>query len=285
MKKANMSGLFIVMAVVGMLFINSSSFASGDGHGNNNGPQSSSNIVVNANPDVSNINKVNTHVDVINKSSQDQMQGQLQGQMQGQGQKQGIMDSGNSHASGGSSDQTQSQSVQDSGNSTANASGGSSNQTQQANNTGNAQSVNFSTPRAHHNTPSAALFVPMPTAVCQQTIGAAGMMPGVGFSVSGSYTNENCEQLELAKALASIGQLGASLEIMCASKHGNKAALCRDVNNSNKPQDVEVQPVASNVAVNVHQTNTIVASQSITTESVSGVGEWKRVNGSWEFVR
>lgn len=285
MKKANMSGLFIVMAVVGMLFINSSSFASGDGHGNNNGPQSSSNIVVNANPDVSNINKVNTHVDVINKSSQDQMQGQLQGQMQGQGQKQGIMDSGNSHASGGSSDQTQSQSVQDSGNSTANASGGSSNQTQQANNTGNAQSVNFSTPRAHHNTPSAALFVPMPTAVCQQTIGAAGMMPGVGFSVSGSYTNENCEQLELAKALASIGQLGASLEIMCASKHGNKAALCRDVNSANKSQDVEVQPVASNVAVNVHQTNTIVASQSITTESVSGVGEWKRVNGSWEFVR
>ena len=284
MKKANMSGLFIVMAVVGMLFINSSSFASGNE--NSNGPQSSSSIVVNANPDVSNINKVNTHVDVINKSSQDQMQGQLQGQMQGQGQKQGIMDSGNSHASGGSSDQTQSQSVQDSGNSTANASGGSSNQTQQANNTGNAQSVNFSTPRAHHNTPSAALFVPMPTAVCQQTIGAAGMMPGVGFSVSGSYTNENCEQLELAKALASIGQLGASLEIMCASKHGNKAALCRDVNNSNKPQDVEVQPVASNVATNnVHQTNTIVASQSITTESVSGVGEWKRVNGSWEFVR
>lgn len=283
MKKANMSGLFIVMAVVGMLFINSSSFASGNE--NSNGPQSSSSIVVNANPDVSNINKVNTHVDVINKSSQDQMQGQLQGQMQGQGQKQGIMDSGNSHASGGSSDQTQSQSVQDSGNSTANASGGSSNQTQQANNTGNAQSVNFSTPRAHHNTPSAALFVPMPTAVCQQTIGAAGMMPGVGFSVSGSYTNENCEQLELAKALASIGQLGASLEIMCASKHGNKAALCRDVNNSNKPQDVEVQPVASNVAVNVHQTNTIVASQSITTESVSGVGEWKRINGSWEFVR
>lgn len=281
--KANMSGLFIVMVVVGMLFINSSSFASGNE--NSNGPQSSSSIVVNANPDVSNINKVNTHVDVINKSSQDQMQGQLQGQMQGQGQKQGIMDSGNSHASGGSSDQTQSQSVQDSGNSTANASGGSSNQTQQANNTGNAQSVNFSTPRAHHNTPSAALFVPMPTAVCQQTIGAAGMMPGVGFSVSGSYTNENCEQLELAKALASIGQLGASLEIMCASKHGNKAALCRDVNNSNKPQDVEVQPVASNVAVNVHQTNTIVASQSITTESVSGVGEWKRVNGSWEFVR
>lgn len=282
--KVNMSGLFVVMAVVGMLFINSSSFASGNE--NNNGPQSSSNIVVNANPDVSNINKVNTHVDVINKSSQDQMQGQLQGQMQGQGQKQGIMDSGNSHANGGSSDQTQSQTVQDSGNSTANANGGTSNQTQQANNTGNDQSVNFNTPRAHHNTPSAALFVPMPTAVCQQTIGAAGMMPGVGFSVSGSYTNENCEQLELAKALASIGQLGASLEIMCASKHGNKAALCRDVNNSNKQQNVEdPKSVTSNVANNTQQTQMIVASQSITTETVSGPGEWKRINGSWEFVR
>ena len=73
---------------------------------------------------------------------------------------------------------------------------------------------------------------------------------------------------------------------MCASKHGNKDALCRDVNSANKSQDVESKQVSESVATNnAHQTNTIVASQSITTESVSGVGEWKRVNGSWEFVR
>lgn len=104
---------------------------------------------------------------------------------------------------------------------------GNSYQEQQANNAGNSQYMVTNYPK---NTPSTALFVPAPTSICQQTIGVSGMMPGMGLSISGSYTNENCERLEVAKALASIGQLHASLEIICSSKHANVATVCRDIN-------------------------------------------------------
>lgn len=90
--------------------------------------------------------------------------------------------------------------------------------------------LSINNPKQYRNTPSAALFVPNPTATCQNVIGGAGMMPGVGFSISGSYTNANCERMEVAKTLMAMSQMEAAVQIVCKSEHAQDTDLCLDVN-------------------------------------------------------
>lgn len=107
--------------------------------------------------------------------------------------------------------------------------GSQQNQKASANNQGNAQTVNNSAPKQHHNTPSMATFIPMPTAPCMATIGGSGAGAGFGFSLSGSYINENCEILETSKAFAAMGERQAALEIACSGKHGVNSTLCQGI--------------------------------------------------------
>ena len=252
------------LLALSMICMSSVAFASGNGGSEHSGGGDST--VFNYQSSAWN----NQQTTVVNPLNQHQTQGQNQGQDQFQGQSQNVNDSGNSSSSSGAS----AGSASDQG------------QSQSANNAGNAQNVNFQTnvPRQHHNTPSAALFVPMPTATCQQTIGAAGMMPGVGFSVSGSYTNDNCEQLELAKALASINQLDASLEIMCGSKHGSKARLCREINAENNAEVVRTASAVSviNKSVPVAAGNDVPQTGYVAAQA--GKPEYKWTDGGFKLV-
>jgi len=238
----------------------------GNGNGNNNGPHSSSVVdvdtsVINSisnrtNVDIGNTNTLTNTLGISDSGNSTNTLGQS---INDSGNStntnflgQGISDSGNANAhqnqtQSQTQQQDQSQSMNDSGNSNAT-------QSQSASNAGNAQSVNMHTPKQHYNTPSAMLFVPPPTATCQNVIGAAGMGPGMGLSISGSYTNENCEILELAKALASIGQVKASYEVMCATKHGNLTQFCRKLNAQNvdklkEDEKVDVKGAVAQVAI------------------------------------
>ena len=110
-----------------------------------------------------------------------------------------------------------------------NVQGSTQSQNSSAINKGNAQTVNNNTAKQHHNTPSMATFIPMPTAPCMATIGGSGAGAGFGFSLSGSYINENCEILETSKAFAAMGERQAALEIACSGKHGVNSTLCQGI--------------------------------------------------------
>lgn len=73
--------------------------------------------------------------------------------------------------------------------------------------------------------PSMALFTPPPTSPCVVTYGGSGSGAGIGISITGGIRNENCEKLEVAKALSAIGQLDASLEMICNTEHAKNEKL------------------------------------------------------------
>lgn len=165
-----------------------------------------------------------------------------------QSQSQSVSNSGNSH---------QSQGVYDSGNASQHQNA-SSNQSQSASNAGNAQNVSINTQKQYRNTPSTALFVPTPTSPCMATIGGSGMGPGIGISIAGSYINENCERLEVAKALSSIGQLDGALEVICSGKHVENVAACNEIRDRASIKTVELQLPTSKPAVS----NTVSTSKA-----------------------
>lgn len=129
--------------------------------------------------------------------------------------------SGSSSRSDQSQDQSQSQSQHQS------ATSNNSNQVQgSSSNSGhNSTTVNNVQAKQIHNTPSMPLFVPAPTSPCIVNYGGSAAGAGFGFALSGGITNENCEQIELSKALAQIGMVDASLEMLCKTKHAVKEGL------------------------------------------------------------
>jgi len=111
--------------------------------------------------------------------------------------------------------------------SNSNATGGQSNSNSGSSSGGNSMNTTYSNnvQRQHHNTPSMSLFVPPPTSPCVVTYGGSGAGAGFGFSIAGGVRNANCEKLEVAKALSSIGQLDASLEMICNTDHAKDEDL------------------------------------------------------------
>ena len=265
------------MFVVLMMFVSTSVFA-------DKNVESSTGItssIVNQVP-VTTSTYVKTNVD------QDQFQGQLQGQMQGQGQM--IKGSGNSNQ-----DQGQSQNVNDSGNSTntidtnANAHGGSSNQEQQSNsnatNAGNSQSVNHYQVKQHHNTPNLASMFAYPTAPCALPVGGTTVFSGVGVGFNTAYINQECVKSETAKLAMALGKVSTASEVFCSMEHAANTLECLDVNEQVAQRKLLVKNSreVNNTQFNNTQSVELIQVSSNTSNSMNG--EWKRVNGSWEFVK
>lgn len=94
-----------------------------------------------------------------------------------------------------------------------------------ATNTGNVQSLNFDQVR---QSPAVFMSAPMPTAVCQATAGGFLSFIG-GLGVAASFTLDQCEIREEARALAGLGRPDLGLKIMCASaKYTSQLEECKN---------------------------------------------------------
>lgn len=262
-------------AIFGMVaFLMATSAFATNGGNSNNSNNGDTNVTVNAPVNV------DTSVGVIagggnahatggssnvwntNQQSQDQMQGQMQGQGQLQGQQLNVGNHALSPSSSSHSNASQDQSQS----ALSNANNNNHVQGSQSSSGGNTQNTTYQQVKQHHNVPSMALFTPPPTSPCVVTYGGAGSGAGFGFSITGGIRNENCEKLEVAKALAAINQLDASLEMICNTDHAKNENL--SVCTKFRPEPVKVVKVEQKQET--QQVVTVVAPKA-TADEVNGV--------------
>lgn len=97
-----------------------------------------------------------------------------------------------------------------------------------ASNAGNAQSFHIDQVR---QSPAVFMGAPMPTAVCQATMGGfLSFIGGAGFAAS--RTLQECEKREASRTAYGIGQAQMALEIMCMTEYGSRTSACRGISNA-----------------------------------------------------
>lgn len=128
---------------------------------------------------------------VNNTNNNANVQGQKQGQSQGQGQEQSIKNSGNSFSGGNT-------------------------QTNEGNNSSQSVNVEGDTYEAQKRNPVATAYAAsiMPTAVCALSTSGGAQGVGFGFSLGGSYIDDNCMLLEQVRAVSNLGEREVAQEMM-----------------------------------------------------------------------
>lgn len=154
-----------------------------------------------------------------------QNQGQAQGQLQGQGQAQFT----NVDVSNRISNDVRSNAAAFAG--AASQSGAKSN----ANSGGNVQNVvvtdsgrmEYSGKYEVKNVPSVFSGNVYPTTNCAHSAQIGGAGVGFGFSIGGSYLDDECSLRETARSFRSMGLDADALNILCASKYATAAPSCK----------------------------------------------------------
>lgn len=218
---------FIVLSILTIANANATSGKDKDDIINNTNSLHNNNLLHNTNTNNNLLHNTNTNnnsnllhnnntIDVSSSASSNQTQDQTQDQSQTQSQQ---SNANNANYNDGSA---------------SSHSGGNTMNT----------SYHYSTPR---NNPNISTFVPMPTSPCIVNFGGSAAFSGIGFSATGGITNENCEQIELSKAFAAIGERGASLEILCRTKHAQsiKPAVCTNNNSVSLKQQSTADEVVN----------------------------------------
>jgi len=113
------------------------------------------------------------------------------------------------------------------------------------------QSITYNTEKASstqtvRNVPS--IFAPSfaPSTPCSSVLSASAGFAGFGFSLGGSHVDKECNQREMVRLLALIGQSDAALALVCDDPDVRRTSpqLCaRTAYVSDKPQDyISSQP-------------------------------------------
>jgi hypothetical protein len=151
---------------------------------------------------------------------QGQTQGQAQGQLQGQGQAQGLINLNSTDVSNRISNDVRNTALN-----YANAGAGSVAGASSGGSTSNVD-FNITSPK---NTPAVFSGNVYPTTNCAHsaTVGGAGV--GFGFSIGGSYLDDECSLRETARSFQLLNMVSDAVAVLCASKYAAAAPACKSI--------------------------------------------------------